>query len=54
MEVLSQEEANNLAWDKIKWLTEPAEAAEAAEREHKPIIVYFFLKGTTGPAAAPC
>lgn len=53
-EVINQEESKDFAWNKINWLSDPAEARAVAEREQKPILVYFFLKGTSGPAAAPC
>jgi hypothetical protein len=53
-EVINQEESKDFAWNKINWLSDTAEARAVADREQKPILVYFFLKGTSGPAAAPC
>jgi hypothetical protein len=51
--VIAQEEAKNFAWDKIDWLTDPNEAAMRAQRENRPIFLYFFLKKDIGPKAAP-
>lgn len=51
---VAQEEKGDLAWDKIAWKTDPGEAAALAQKEQKPIFVYFFLKKNVGPAAAPC
>ena len=52
--LVAQEEKGDLAWDKIAWKTDPGEAAALAQKEQKPIFVYFFLKKNVGPAAAPC
>jgi hypothetical protein len=41
-------------WDKIAWLTDVDQAIARARKEDKPIFVYAFVKGTRGPAAAPC
>jgi hypothetical protein len=41
-------------WDKVAWLTDADEAAARARKEDKPILVWGFVKGTRGPAAAPC
>lgn len=51
---VAQEEKGDFDWDKIAWKTDPAEAAARAQKEQKPIFVYFFLKKNVGPAAAPC
>ena len=53
-EVLQQEETNTFAWDKIAWLEDPELATRQATGKQKPILVYFFLRGKVGPAAAPC
>ena len=52
--LVAQEEKGEFDWDKIDWKTDPAEAAALAQKEQKPIFVYFFLKKNVGPAAAPC
>ncbi len=52
--VITQEEANDFRWDKIDWLVDAKLAASRAQAEHKPILLYFFLKGDAGPKAAPC
>lgn len=52
--VLAQEEKGDLAWDQIAWKTDPAEAAALAQKEQKPVFVFFFLKKSVGPVAAPC
>lgn len=52
--VIAKEEAKDFAWDNIAWLTSPAEAASRAQQENKPIFLYFFLKGPSGPSEAPC
>lgn len=52
--VVSQEELKDFRWDKINWLVDPKIATERALLEHKPILLYFFLKGDSGPKEAPC
>ena len=52
--LVAQEEKGDFAWDTIAWKTDPAEAAALAQKEQKPIFVYFFLKKNAGPATAPC
>ncbi len=52
--VITQEEANDFRWDKIDWLVDAKLAASRSQAEHKPILLYFFLKGDIGPKAAPC
>ena len=52
--ILALEEKGDLPWDKIAWQTDPAKAAAQAEKEGKPIFVFFFLKKDVGPANAPC
>ena len=41
-------------WDKIKWKTDVAEAVALAQKEQKPLFVFFFLKKDVGPVGAPC
>ena len=41
-------------WDKIEWVEDADQAVERAQKEKKPIFVYFFLKKKVGPANAPC
>ncbi len=53
-EVLQKEEANTFDWENIAWLEDPELAARQAAETHKPILVYFFLRGKVGPTAAPC
>ena len=36
------------------WQTDPEKASALAQKDQKPIFVYFFLKRNVGPAAAPC
>ena len=52
--VLAMEVKGDTPWDKIAWKTDPAEAVAAAQKEQKPIFVFFFLKKNVGPANAPC
>lgn len=52
--LLDGEEKGDLPWDKIAWKTDPAEVAALAQKEQKPIFVFFFLKKDVGPANAPC
>ena len=52
--LLALEEKGDLPWDKIAWQTDPAKAAAQAQKEGKPIFVFFFLKKDVGPANAPC
>ena len=47
-------EEKGLAWDKIAWQTDPAKAAALANKEQKPLFVFFFLKKDVGPVTAPC
>ena len=52
-QLIAQEETGQ-PWDKIAWKTDPAEAAALAQKEQKPIFVFFFLKKNVGPVGAPC
>jgi hypothetical protein len=52
--VLAVEEKGDLPWDQIAWETDPKTAAGRAEKERKPVFVYFYLKKSVGPASAPC
>ena len=52
--LVAQEDKGDFDWDKIDWKTDPIKAAALAQKEQKPIFVYFFLKKNVGPAAAPC
>ena len=52
--ILALEGKGDLPWDKIAWETDPAKAAALAQKEGKPIFVFFFLKKDVGPANAPC
>ena len=51
--IVALEEAGT-PWDKIAWKTDVAEAIKLAEKEQKPIFVFFFLKKNVGPVGAPC
>jgi hypothetical protein len=53
-ELIALEETGDFPWEKIAWQTDPNKAAALAQKEQKPIFVYFFLKRNVGPAAAPC
>jgi hypothetical protein len=53
-DVVAHEQACDFAWDKIPWRTDPTLALAEARKQNKPIFVYFFLHGKTGPATAPC
>lgn len=53
-QLIALEEKGDTPWDKIAWKTDPAEAAALAQKEQKPIFVFFFLKKDVGPANAPC
>ena len=53
-QLIALEEMGDLPWDNIAWKTDPAEAAALAQKEQKPIFVFFFLKKDVGPANAPC
>ena len=52
--IIALEEKGEMPWDNIEWKTDPAEAAALAEKEQKPIFVFFFLKKKVGPVGAPC
>ena len=52
--LIEQENRDNFAWDKIRWLTDAKAAVKLAQKERKPLLVYLFLKRNVGPAAAPC
>ena len=52
--VIAQEDAGDFAWEEIEWLTDPQKAQRLAAKEGKPIFLFFFLKGKTGPSLAPC
>jgi hypothetical protein len=41
-------------WDKIPWLTDPDKAVEQANRDDKPVFVFFYLAKKVGPPSAPC
>lgn len=47
-------EKSGKPWDAIPWLTDVDAAVKKAQKEQKPLFVYFFLKKNVGPAAAPC
>lgn len=47
-------EQSGQPWDKITWKTDVAEAVAIAQKEQKPIFVFFFLKKNVGPVDAPC
>ncbi|MDW8221816.1 MAG: hypothetical protein RMJ82_02550 [Gemmatales bacterium] len=53
-EMIALEEKGDFPWEKIPWLTDPQQAAALAQKEQKPIFVYFYLKRNVGPAKAPC
>jgi hypothetical protein len=53
-DVIAHEQACDFAWDKIPWRTDPTLALSEAKKQNKPIFIYFFLHGKTGPATAPC
>lgn len=52
-QILALEEEGR-AWDRIAWKTDAAEAAALAQKEQKPLLVFFFLKKNVGPVGAPC
>ena len=52
--IIAMEKKGELPWDKIAWQTDPAKAAAQAQKEAKPIFVFFFLKKDVGPTNAPC
>ena len=52
--LVAQEEKGDFDWDKIEWKTDAAKAVALAQKEQKPIFVYFFLKKNVGPVGAPC
>ena len=41
--IIATEEAGT-PWDKIAWKTDVAEAIALAQKEQKPIFLFFFLK----------
>lgn len=47
-------EKSGQPWDKIAWRGNVADAEAEAKRTGKPLFVYFYLKKSAGPAAAPC
>ena len=52
-----EEAGQPFAWDKIAWMTDADKAVARAQKENKPIFVFFFLANpgpSNGPAAAPC
>ena len=53
-DLIALEEKGDLPWDKIAWQTDPDKASALAQKEQKPVFVYFFLKRNVGPATAPC
>ena len=51
--IIATEEKQGQPWDKIAWMTNVSAAVARAQKEAKPIFLYFsVIKG--GPAAAPC
>ena len=52
--IIALEAKGELPWDKIAWHTDPARAVALAQKEQKPIFLFFFLKKDVGPANAPC
>jgi hypothetical protein len=51
--VIALEATESQPWDKIAWLTDVDKAVARAQKENKPIFLYFsVVKG--GPATAPC
>ena len=52
--IVALEEKGELPWDKIAWHTDPAKAVALAQKEQKPIFLFFFLKKDVGPTDAPC
>ena len=52
--VIACEEKGDHPWDRIPWHTEPGDAVAIAQKEQKPLFLFFFLKKNTGPAQAPC
>ena len=52
--LLVLEAKGELPWDKIAWHTDPAKAVALAQKEQKPIFLFFFLKKDVGPIDAPC
>lgn len=52
--VRALEEKGDLPWDSIPWKTDAREAVDLAQKEQKPIFLFFFLKKNSGPAQAPC
>lgn len=49
----TEREEKGRPWNDIAWLTDVDAAVARAQKENKPIFVYFFVK-KGGPAAAPC
>jgi hypothetical protein len=47
-------EESGQPWDDIAWLTDADEAVAQARKEDRPLFVWAFVRGTRGPAAAPC
>ena len=52
--LIAKEDAEDFAWDAIQWMTDKEAAVERARQEQKPIFLYFFLKGNSGPVKASC
>lgn len=52
--LIAKEDRGEFDWDKIAWKTNAKEVVALAQKEQKPIFVYFFLKGEVGPKEAPC
>jgi hypothetical protein len=52
--LLAIENGQTRPWDRIAWETDPNAAALRAQRENKPLFVFFYLKKNVGPADAPC
>ena len=52
--VIAIENAHTKPWDAIAWMTEAKEAAARAQKENKPIFLYFSVNNGNGPADAPC
>ena len=52
--IIAIEDTHTKPWDKIAWMTDAKEAAARAQKENKPIFLYFSVNNGNGPADAPC
>lgn len=46
-------EAEGIAWDEIRWMTDVESAIKKSKKEQRPIFVYWYVK-KGGPKTAPC